>query len=55
VLDAVDRSRERGLTRIEVTANPHALAFYENVGFVLDGTTETRFGPGHRMHLDVLP
>jgi ribosomal protein S18 acetylase RimI-like enzyme len=39
--------------RVEVTANPHALAFYENVGFIHDGELETRFGAGMRMHLDV--
>ena len=37
-----------------VIANPHALAFYEAVGFVADGLVPTRFGPGHRMHLDVV-
>lgn len=51
VLDAVDNARAHGLTRIEVTANPHALGFYEKVGFVSDGIIQTRFGPGHRMHL----
>ena len=39
--------------RIDVTANPHALAFYRAVGFVDDGQVATQFGPGHRMHLDV--
>jgi GNAT superfamily N-acetyltransferase len=39
--------------RVEVTANPHALAFYENVGFVHVGQVVTRFGTGARMHLDV--
>jgi len=43
-----------GARRIEVTANHHALAFYEAAGFVLDGVAETRFGPAHRMHLDLL-
>jgi hypothetical protein len=38
-----------------VTANHHALAFYEKVGFVADGEVETRFGAGLRMHLDVGP
>jgi GNAT superfamily N-acetyltransferase len=55
VLDAVAIARAKGVPRIEVTANGHALAFYEKVGFVLDGVVETRFGPGSRMHLDVLP
>lgn len=43
----------RGVDRIEVTANPHAMAFYRSVGFVDDGVTETRFGPSPRMRLDV--
>jgi GNAT superfamily N-acetyltransferase len=55
VLDAIANARDHGLTRIEVTANGHALAFYQKVGFVSDGITQTRFGPGHRMHLNVLP
>ena len=38
--------------RIEVTANAHALAFYESVGFVRDGVAETTGGRAHRMHLD---
>ena len=52
VLDAVALARGRGLERIEVTANDHALGFYERLGFVLDGTAETAFGRGSRMHLD---
>ncbi len=55
VLDAVAIARARRAPRIEVTANGHALGFYEEVGFVLDGVVETRFGPGSRMHLDVSP
>jgi GNAT superfamily N-acetyltransferase len=46
-------AREEGKIRIEVTANPHALAFYHSVGFVPDSETETEFGPGLRMHLEV--
>lgn len=53
--DAAGRSGSRGATRLEVTANGEALAFYDAVGFVHDGTTTTRFGPGHRMHLDLGP
>jgi N-acetylglutamate synthase-like GNAT family acetyltransferase len=53
VLDAVETAREQGLTRVEVTANPHALGFYEKVGFVLNGMTQTPFGPGHRMYIPV--
>ena len=34
------------------SANPHALAFYESVGFIEDGTAETSGGPAVRMHRD---
>ena len=53
VLDAVETAREQGLTRVEVTANPHARSFYEKVGFIMNGTTQTPFGPGHRMYIPV--
>jgi ribosomal protein S18 acetylase RimI-like enzyme len=53
--DAVGVARMRGASRIEVTANAHALDFYENVGFIRDGLVETRFGAGTRMHLDCEP
>ena len=53
VLDALAHAREQEVTGIEVTANGHALAFYLSVGFISDGTTETEFGPGYRMHIDV--
>ena len=53
VLDALANASEQGIARIEVTANGHALAFYESIGFISDGIRETQFGPGHRMHLDV--
>jgi GNAT superfamily N-acetyltransferase len=41
------------ITRIEVTANPHALEFYRATGFVADSETQTEFGRGVRMHLDI--
>jgi GNAT superfamily N-acetyltransferase len=52
IRDAIATATRRGVRRIEVTANEHALAFYERVGFVHDGVTQTRFGPGLRMHID---
>ena len=55
VLDALALARVRGVGRIEVVANPHALPFYERLGFAFDRSVETRFGPGRRMHLDVAP
>lgn len=42
----------RGL-RVEVTANPNALGFYESVGFVVGGVANTPGGPVPRMYLDV--
>jgi GNAT superfamily N-acetyltransferase len=51
VRDAAEVATDQGMVRIEVTANDHALAFYEYAGFVAHGTVETRFGPGTRMHL----
>ena len=55
VLDAMAIARGRGVDRIEVTANQHALVFYRKAGFVAGHEVRTRFGPGIRMHLDVTP
>jgi GNAT superfamily N-acetyltransferase len=53
VLDVVGHAWNKGIGRIQVTANRHALVFYEKAGFVVDHEVQTRFGPGLRMHLDV--
>jgi ribosomal protein S18 acetylase RimI-like enzyme len=53
VLDLIAIARGRGIGRAEVTANQHALAFYENVGFVVYREDTTRFGPAPRMRLDL--
>jgi GNAT superfamily N-acetyltransferase len=53
IQDAAARARAAGATRIEVTANEHALAFYEAAGFVRQGTAATQFGGAPRMHLDL--
>jgi GNAT superfamily N-acetyltransferase len=55
VLDVMAIARKHGVRRVEVTANPHALVFYEMVGFVFDLQVETRFGPAPRMHHNVVP
>jgi GNAT superfamily N-acetyltransferase len=55
VHDVVAIARARGVRRIEVTANPHALAFYEKVGFVVERQVQTRFGPALRMLLESEP
>jgi ribosomal-protein-alanine N-acetyltransferase len=49
--DLVERARGMGLARLEVTANLHALAFYEAVGFVVDGERATRFSVAPHMAL----
>jgi GNAT superfamily N-acetyltransferase len=53
VVDAIAVARAEGLERIEVTANLHALGFYEKVGFVADGAAETSFGPAVRMQIEL--
>jgi GNAT superfamily N-acetyltransferase len=53
VHDIVTHVDHREFERLEVIANPHSLAFYENVGFVDDGPVETAFGPGRRMHINI--
>jgi GNAT superfamily N-acetyltransferase len=55
VEDAVRMARERGATRIDVIANPQAVAFYEAVGFRSAGEAQTRFGPAPRMSLSIVP
>jgi len=55
VLDAIEIARHRGIGRVEVTANPHALVFYQRAGFTVDHEVATRFGPGSRMHVNVVP
>lgn len=52
--DALRIARERGATRIDVDANPQAVAFYEAVGFLPAGEAQTRFGPAPRMSLPVI-
>jgi GNAT superfamily N-acetyltransferase len=45
--------RARGVQRLEVTANPHAMGFYRAAGFVDCGVTDTVFGGAPRMMLAV--
>ena len=54
VEDAKRIARERGATRIDVVANPQAVAFYEAVGFIPAGEAQTRFGSAPRMSLPVV-
>lgn len=53
--DAVEIARASALRRLEVTAKPRAIAFYEKVGFVTVGEATTRFGPAIRMHRALTP
>jgi GNAT superfamily N-acetyltransferase len=39
-----DVLRARGVERLEVTANPHAMGFYTAIGFVSCGVAGTEFG-----------
>jgi GNAT superfamily N-acetyltransferase len=55
VLDLIAIARGHGVRRVEVTANQHALAFYETVGFVVDHEVTTMFGPAPRMRMDIPP
>jgi len=49
-----DVLRARGVERLEVTANPHAMGFYRAAGFIDCGVAETVFGTAPRMVL-VIP
>lgn len=51
--DVFERARERGATRVEVTANSHAMAFYTRAGFVKCGEVDTRFAPADRLRVDL--
>lgn len=53
IADACAIARARAATRIDVIANPQALAFYDSVGFVQVGEAQTRFGPAARMSLQI--
>jgi GNAT superfamily N-acetyltransferase len=51
LVDDVIASLPAGSPPLEVTANPHALAFYRSVGFVDGDPVETQLGTGVRMRL----
>ena len=55
VEDVVATARQQDRRRITVTANEHALDFYEHAGFVTFGSVATLFGPAPRMALEVPP
>ena len=45
--------RARGVERLEVTANPHAMGFYRAAGFIDCGVADTVFGAAPRMTLAI--
>ena len=49
----VDVLRARGVERLEVTANPHALGFYSAFGFIHFGVVKTDLGIAPRMVLAI--
>jgi len=49
--DLIDYARTRGADTVYVTANPHALGFYEALGFEAVGSVRTQLGSGTRMRL----
>jgi ribosomal protein S18 acetylase RimI-like enzyme len=49
VLDISKRVQELGFETLEVTANPHAMAFYEHMGFVAGRLVRTEFYAAPRM------
>jgi GNAT superfamily N-acetyltransferase len=51
--EMLSRIRAEGGDRIDVTANPHADAFYRHMGFVDAGSAVTDFGTAPRMTLRV--
>jgi GNAT superfamily N-acetyltransferase len=53
VEDLVVLAADRGFRSIRVIANGAALAFYAAMGFVPDGSAQTRFGPASRLRLDL--
>ena len=55
VADLIGQALQRGARRVEVTGNPRARAFYEQVGFTVDHEVDTLLGPGLAMHLDLVP
>jgi GNAT superfamily N-acetyltransferase len=50
VVDISSLVLELHFESLEVTANPHAMAFYEHMGFVAERLVDTEFYPAARMH-----
>ena len=55
VRESARRAAAAGAGALHVVANPRAVAFYEACGFVLEGESETQFGPAPTMRLALGP
>jgi GNAT superfamily N-acetyltransferase len=53
--DVLVYAKAKRIARLEVTGNPHAMTFYEKVGFAVYSQVQTEFGPGYRLRLDLPP
>jgi GNAT superfamily N-acetyltransferase len=53
VADLTARAAAAGASHVDGIANPHALAFYERLGFETTGQASTRFGEAPRMSLEL--
>jgi GNAT superfamily N-acetyltransferase len=53
VADALDSADAAHYPALEVTANPHALEFYSEVGFIGTESVTTELGVGTRLRLEV--
>jgi N-acetylglutamate synthase-like GNAT family acetyltransferase len=53
VAHCLAEARQRGAPRLQVIANPHALAFYRSCDFREHGTTQTQFGTGILMDVQL--
>jgi GNAT superfamily N-acetyltransferase len=53
VVDTAARLKALHFETLEVTANPHAMSFYTNLGFVEDRVVGTQFYPAPRMRRSI--
>ena len=51
IADIAEFATTMNVGRLSVVGNPHALDFYDRVGFIADGHVATEFGQGFRMPL----
>ena len=53
ILHICKEASKEHISRIDVTANDHAMAFYRAVGFEGEDRVATEFGVGVRMHVNI--